>query len=108
MKFTARQIDLKVELEQMDGKEKTLSVPPLNAKQASALLDKLIVEDNAFDKGHKDKASEMYGEMTAHYSAQLAAIYSTEPAYWSENFDGTTIAEVKKYIIDELLGVRKK
>lgn len=108
MKFTARQIDLKIELEQMDGKEKTLSVPPLNAKQTSALLDKLIAEDNAFDKEHTDKASEIYGEMTEHYSAQLAAIYSTEASYWSENFDGTTIAEVKKHIIDELLGVRKK
>jgi hypothetical protein len=108
MKFIARQIDLKVELVQMDGKENTLSVPPLSAKQASALLDKLIAEDNTFDKAHKDKAAEIYVQMTEHYSGQLASIYNTDAAYWSDNFDGTTIAEVKKHIIDELLGVRKK
>ena len=108
MKFTARQIDLKDELVQMDGKERTLSVPPLNAKQAAALLDRLIAEDNTFDKAHKDKGSEIYVQMAEHYSGQLASIYSTEPEYWSDNFDGTTIAEVKKHIIDELLGVRKK
>lgn len=107
MKFTARHVTLEIELTQLDGVEKKLSVLPLNASAASALLDRLIQEDGDFDKSH-EKNKPMYVALSEYYAAQLGAIYNVDPEYWTKNFDGSTIADVKRYVIDELLGVRKK
>jgi len=107
MKFQAKRVTLDVALVQLDGMERTLSAPPLNAQQSAELLDRLIREDDEFDSSH-NKAEAIYGEMTNHYDRQLAAIYGTEEGYWSANFDGTTVANVKRYVIDELLGMKKK
>ena len=107
MKFQAKHVTLKIEIVQLDSKERELSVPPLNAQKAANLLDRLIEEDEKFDSSH-EKNKPIYTELSAHYARQLADIYGTEASYWSDNVDGTTIADVKRYVIDELLGVRKK
>jgi len=107
MKFTAKQLTLEVELVQLDKKEVKLTSPALNAAQSAALMDRLVEEDEAFDKKNEGKAGK-FVERSKHYANQLAAIYDTEPGFWEENFDSATIADVKRYVIDELLGVRKK
>lgn len=107
MKFQAKHVTLEAELKQLNGLENTVSAPPLSSKKAGELLDRLIKEDNDFDSKHP-KNEAIYAAMAEHYARQLAEIYGTEPSYWLENFDGPTVANVKRYVIDELLGVTKK
>ena len=107
MKFQAKHVTLAVELVQINGEERKLSAPPLSSQKASELLDRLIKEDKDFDSSHQ-KNEAIYTAMSAHYARQLSEIYSTEASYWLENFDGSTVANVKRYVIDELLGVVKK
>ena len=107
MKFTAKHLTLEVEVTPINGEARTLSVPPLTSAQSAALMDRLVEEDRAFDKQNEGQAGKFI-DRAKHYAAQLAAIYSTEANYWEDNFDSVTIADVKRYIIDELLGVKKK
>lgn len=107
MKFTAKHLTLEVELTQINGTAVTLTVPALSAGQSSALMDRLVEEDDAFDNQNDGKAGKFI-DRSKHYARQLADIYGNAPEFWEENFDSVTIADVKRYIIDELLGVKKK
>lgn len=120
IKFTAKRIDLEIEVEDMNGKVATLRLPvPLTADAGAKLLDCIVKEESAFqestsprkkvdEKEGEPEVKDLYSRSVDFLDRQLCDIYGKEPGYWKDNFDRQTMLDIKGYIVDELNGIRKK
>jgi hypothetical protein len=104
MEFKAQKIDLKLELTTITGEELVLDSPNVAAGQAVVLITKFMdMDKDMVDNHKKDPVFAM-----KNLDEQLAAIYGTEESWWPENFDYTTLLEIKGFVFNSLAAIRKK
>lgn len=116
IKFTAKRIDLEIEVQDLEGKTTALKLPvPLTADAGAKLLDRMVKEESTFqelstpsEKEGEPDFENFYARSVGFLDRQLSDIYGKEPGYWKDNFDRQTMLDIKGYIVDELNGIRKK
>lgn len=106
-KFTAKKIDLDLELTTLSGEVVELSGPVLSGAQAGAIYEKMDNEDNEFNKRPQEERTPF--AVARLYAEQLTQLYDmSDASWWLENLDAGTITEIKVFVGATLLGVKKK
>lgn len=103
MKFTAKALDLDLELTTLKGKEVFLDGPKmLNANQAAEAIEKINRQD---DDIRKDNTPAGALQVAAKC---LSDIYGKDPEWWKSEFDYSTLVEIRRYFLNTLAGIKKK
>ena len=100
-KFTARKVDLVLELTTLSGEEITMdtSIIPSAENALGIISNWQTIEDSA-DKDDKKAIVSVLAD-------QLAVIYDKKPEWFLTNLDVGTLSEVVSYVAGALGGIRK-
>lgn len=103
MKFTAKGIDLDLELDTLSGENIKIDGPKkINVDQASKILIKI-------EEADKRIASQPSAILVLHEAVFfLIEVYGKDEAFWSGNFEPALLMEIRKWFINQLAGIKKK
>ncbi len=102
MKFQAKKLDLDLELTTLSGEEMTIKGPSaITAEKASVVLGKIIKEDESL----KGKNAE---QMLKIVVKSVVGIYGKDDVFWANNFDPSTLIEIRQWFVQTLTTVKKK
>lgn len=107
MKFTAKKIDLDLELTTIAGEILAVKGPAFSGREAGGCANRLNNGGLEFDRLDPELRTPMAAATM--FSDQLSSIYvDVAPEWWAENLDLSTIKEIRNHVIATLLGVEKK
>ena len=102
MKFTAKPIDLDLELTLQSKEEVFIAGPTVvNSEQAVKLLKLISKDDELMMKEGPEKSI----DITCSF---LKDIYGKDKPFWVDNFPPSLLFEIRKWFVRELAGIKKK
>lgn len=103
MKFTAKGIDLDLDLDTLSGENIKIDGPKrINVEQATKILQKI-------EEADKKIANAPSATLVLEESVKfLTDVYGRDKAFWAENFEPALLMEIRKWFINQLAGVKKK
>ena len=107
MKFTAKKIDLDLDLTTLSGDEIPIAGPTFSGREAGELAQRINNGGLEFDKLEIEERTPLAAADL--FSEQLCWVYpDIKPEWWVDNFDIGTIKDIRLHIVATLLGVEKK
>ena len=116
-KFTAKKIDLELELTTLDGKEEKLNVVgPINTKKCISIMEqwgKIEDDHNAIVKKNKELEEEGKEPLKIKFpyevlAIQLALVYDKPKEWFMDNFEPQVLLEIVTHVADSIKIAKKK
>lgn len=108
-KFTAKKIDLDLELTLANGEEKKITGPSIGYTEGRRIMEANTRRE--MDVQEKVAEQDQFFAFVEVHAQCLADIYGPEeypPQWWVDNIDPTTIRDIIRYIAQEIIGAEKR
>jgi len=103
MKFTAKAIDLDLELQLLNGEVVKIDGPKkINNEQAKKVLKQIEAADKEIIAAPSPITAL---DVTVKF---LMDVYGQDKAFWNDNFDPPLLMSIRKWFVGQLAGIKKK